>query len=180
MTNVLRSIAVVCALALLAPAGAVARGGHRHSRAHVHKVVKPHVNNHAHRRNVLVSGAVVGVDVDAKSVTVHVRHANRAGRALVDQDVVFTLADARLHVADANGDGVRDLGDVAVGDRVIVQAKVARDATVASPLAARHLVDPASHRRAEEHQATADDESTEANEAPEAPEAPEVPEAPQV
>jgi hypothetical protein len=77
------------------------------------------------------SGAV---DVDHGNV--HVRKAE-----LVDTTVAFDLTNAKLSVADTNGvDGVT-VDDVAVGDRVVVKAKLPRKEPGAQTFAARQLVD---------------------------------------
>jgi hypothetical protein len=70
---------------------------------------------------------VKAVDAAAKTVTVTVARAERGGRALRGKDVVFTVATARLAVADRNADGARDLADVAAGDRIRVVARVSRE-----------------------------------------------------
>jgi hypothetical protein len=58
---------------------------------------------------------------------VTVVRAERGGRALRGKDVVFTVAaGTRVQGADRNADGVRDLADVAAGDRVRVVARVSR------------------------------------------------------
>jgi hypothetical protein len=66
----------------------------------------------------------------------HVRKAD-----LVDTDVAFDLSAARLSVADTNGDSAVTLDDVAVGDKVVVKAKLAKGGPGEGPYAARQLVD---------------------------------------
>ena len=69
----------------------------------------------------------------------------RAG--LVGQTVVFDLTAARVVVADNNGDGKRDASDLQDGDKVVVQARLARRDPGAGPFAARKLVDQ-THKKA--------------------------------
>jgi hypothetical protein len=71
-------------------------------------------------------GTVKAVDAAAHTVTVTVARAQRGGRAPHGKDVVFTVAGARLAVADRNADGACTLADVAAGDRVRVVARVSR------------------------------------------------------
>jgi hypothetical protein len=78
-------------------------------------------------RHTEFRGTVKAVDAAAETVTVTVARAQRGGRALRGKDVVFTVAAAaRVQAADRNADGVRDLADVAAGDRVRVVARVSR------------------------------------------------------
>jgi hypothetical protein len=67
------------------------------------------------------------------------KHVRRAG--LVGEQVVFDLTDARIVVADNNGDGERDATDLQDGDNVLVQARLPRREPGAAPFAARKLVD---------------------------------------
>jgi hypothetical protein len=90
---------------------------------------------HAKPKNVVFKGVVVSSD--ATTVTVTVRKATKHGRALVGTDVAFTAA--KVKVADTNGDGVRNTADIAAGDRVVVQARIAKDSV--APYAARKVVD---------------------------------------
>lgn len=66
-------------------------------------------------------------------------HARKAGWK--DTDVAFDLSSAQIRVADTNDDGVRDLADVAVGDRVKVKARLAKRDPGAGPYEAQRLVD---------------------------------------
>ena len=75
------------------------------------------------------------------SVQVTVSGGNSKAKKLKGQTLTFDLTKAKVKVADVNKDGKRDLADVAVGDRVNVQAKVAGPVDPAQPVVARHFVD---------------------------------------
>jgi hypothetical protein len=64
----------------------------------------------------VVRGQVDGVEVAAKTVAVTVAKSNRHGRALAGKQLTLDLSAARLVVRDTNGDGSRDLNDVAALD----------------------------------------------------------------
>jgi hypothetical protein len=66
-------------------------------------------------------------------------HVRKAG--LVDTVVAFDLSSARVVVADVNGDGSKDVNDLAAGDRVVVKAKLPRKDPGAQPYSARQVVD---------------------------------------
>ena len=72
--------------------------------------------------------------------------AKKAG--LVGRTVALDLSAAKVVVDDVNADGVRDIGDVQVGDKVVVKVKAPRGVTAADTLAARQLVDQ-THKKAE-------------------------------
>jgi hypothetical protein len=94
-------------------------------------------------------GSVVSVDPTTDTVVVQVKQANhgRRGRALSGQSVTVDLTGARVRVADANGDGTRDINDVAAGDRVEVRVRLPRSqpADLSQPVAAQRFVDRAEH-----------------------------------
>ena len=75
------------------------------------------------------------------TVQVTVSSGNSRGKKLKGQTLTFDVSKAKVKVADVNNDGKRDLADVAVGDRVVVQAKVAGPLDAAKPVAARHFLD---------------------------------------
>jgi hypothetical protein len=66
----------------------------------------------------------------------HVRKAD-----LVGQDVQFNLDEAKLTVADTNGDGTTDLSDVQAGDAVVVMARLPKSDPGDQPFGAKRLVD---------------------------------------
>jgi hypothetical protein len=128
--------AVAAAAAVCAPAGAYAHGGHGNGHG------QRGADSHGPRwQTVVATGTVVSVDSDV--VTIQVRRANHHGRALRNQQVQLDLASARVRVKDVNGDGARDVADVAAGDRVVAQVRVPRGTTVdlTQPIAARKFVD---------------------------------------
>jgi hypothetical protein len=138
--NALVGISACAALAF--PAVALGHGGHggsshgpnQHANQHA---LRPH--GHRHDRNTIVSGTVAAVTGNV--VTVNVTGGNHAGRAFKGQAVQFDVSSARIVVADSNGDGKRNLSDVAVGDSVLVQAWLPRDGSGTQPFAARRLLD---------------------------------------
>ena len=67
------------------------------------------------------------------------RLVRRAG--LVGQTLAFDLAAARVHVADVNGDGMRDVADLQDGDVVVVKAYAPRRAPGAGRFVAHQVVD---------------------------------------
>ena len=66
-------------------------------------------------------------------------HARKAGWR--GTDVAFDLSSAQIRVADTNGDGVHDLADVTVGDRVKIKARLPKRDPGAGPYSAQRLVD---------------------------------------
>jgi carbohydrate-selective porin OprB len=85
---------------------------------------------------------------------VDVSHGNRHVRkgGLDDQTVQFDLIGAKLVVGDTNADAVVDLNDVAVGDAVVVKARLPKRDPGDQPFAARQLVDQ-THPAPEEDEA---------------------------
>ena len=67
------------------------------------------------------------------------RHVHLAG--LVGETIAFDLAAARVHVADVNGDGLRDAADLQDGDVVVVKAYAPRRAPGAGRFVAHQVVD---------------------------------------
>ena len=149
--TVLAALAVA-ALAVPAAAGAKPGGGKGHSKPaakekHVKKVT------FVFRGTFTAPGTVA---VDAGNA-----HARKGG--YVGQTVTFDFADAKVVVADTNGDLVRDVTDVKDGDRVLVTARVARRtkyAAGAEAVVARKLVDKAKAPVEDEEAAPVEDEET--------------------
>jgi len=63
----------------------------------------------------------------------------------IGDTVAFDLTDARIVVDDTNGDGNRDLADVAEGDKVLVKAKLPKRDPGSQPFDAKRLVDQSHH-----------------------------------
>ncbi len=66
-------------------------------------------------------------------------HARRGG--LIGDAVDFDFSDARVVVADTDGDGESTVADLVAGDRVLVQARLPRRSPGTGPFAARKVVD---------------------------------------
>lgn len=143
--NPKRTFAALCVAALVAcPAAATAKTGNggsgkgaeagaKHEGKKPKKPKKPKV--HTYEFKGLVAAVADG------NVQVQVLHGNSRGKKFKGQTLTFDLSKAKIKVADVNNDGKRDLADVAVGDRVMVQAKVAGPVDPAKPVVARHFLD---------------------------------------
>jgi hypothetical protein len=127
MKNRTKRAAGLLALAALAfPALAAAEQGERpgHDRAGERKS-----QEQANRpRPWNVHGAVTAVG--ETTVTVKIRRSSRLPRAMREREVTFDMSQARVLVRDKNGDGQKNLGDVAVGDRGHIKARLPRRATL--------------------------------------------------
>jgi hypothetical protein len=97
------------------------------------KPKKPKVKTYEFR------GVVAAVNEGTVEVTV--TGGNKRARELERQTLTFDVTKAKVKVADVNGDGKRDLADVAVGDRVKVQAKVAGPVDASKVVPAWHFHD---------------------------------------
>jgi hypothetical protein len=131
----LAALGMVAALAM--PTAAIAENdnaGHGKGAEHGKKAKKPKTDTYVFKGAVsAVAGGTVQVQVAA---------GNNRGRKYKGQTLSFDLAKAKVKVRDANGDGKRDLADVAVGDRVLIQAKLPRGALdVSQALPARQFLD---------------------------------------
>ena len=146
--NPKRTIAALSVAALVAcPAGATAKNDHSGGKAGKapkgeqqsdgggkgKKPKKPKVATYEFKGLVTVVGD--------GTVQVTVSGGNSRAKKLKGQTLTFDVTKAKVKVADVNNDGKRDLADVAAGDRVNVQAKVAGPVDAAKPVAARHFVD---------------------------------------
>jgi hypothetical protein len=149
-----RVLAVVAVGALAVPAAAQAKGGEGkgkgsgRDKASVAEVARP--GKGESRRNAkknptvshIFKGTIVSVDVAEGTAVVKVAKANHHGRVARNAQVTFDLAAAKLVVADVNADGAVNLADVAVGDKVLVQARLPkRGADLTRTVTARKLVD---------------------------------------
>ena len=82
-------------------------------------------------------------------------HVRKAG--LVGEAVEFDLSDAKLTVADTNGDGATDLSDIEAEDRVVVMAKLPKGDPGDQPFDARRLVDQTNPPEDEDDDGDGDD-----------------------
>lgn len=136
ITRPLVALGLVAALGLPTAAAAHGKAG-QHGK-------KPDKSGQFHGqkgRALNVKGTVTAIGDG--TIDVLVTHANHHGRALDGQTITFDVSNARIRVRDVNGDGVRDLADVVVGDRVDVHSRIAKGATPdpAQPLVAKHVID---------------------------------------
>lgn len=125
-------IAALAGLAIAAialPGAAAAKPGQGHGHAYG--------NGKSHGVSYVFKGTYSGDGIVA--VSKGNAHSRKAG--LVGVDVQFDLANAKLRIADTNGDTVIDTSDVVVGDKVVVKAKLPKGDPGAAPYAARQLVD---------------------------------------
>jgi hypothetical protein len=140
--------ALLLSAALLAvPAVATAKDhGQKHSKQE-HKSHSKSKGKKAKKVTFVFKGTFAAPGtVTVTSGNSHVRKGGFVGQA-----VTFDLAAAKIVVADTNGDGERNLADVKDGDKVLVQARVAKRTKYAAPaegetaaaLVARKLVDKA-------------------------------------
>ncbi len=153
--NLKRTAAALCAAALVAfPAGAMAKKSDERGSDKSGKSAKSKKPKKPKTATYVFKGTVAGKG-DGTQLQVAVVHGNSKGKKFKGQTLTFDLSKAKLKVADVNGDSKRDLADVAVGDRVVVQAKLPVGAVDASQaLPARHVNDqgpvPASEPENEE------------------------------
>jgi hypothetical protein len=134
---------IAAALAAAIPAAAIAKPDlPSQAQNHGNGQAQSHGKGQGKAKNAVFKGTVVSTDTTAGSLVVHVLKVNHWSKSFKDTDVTFTVATVkRINVADTNGDGARDLSDVKVGDPVLVQARITKDAV--QPFAARKLIDQA-------------------------------------
>jgi hypothetical protein len=148
ITSFARSaLAILAAGALAAPVAAEANGSPHHglgqsSRGDAH----PGKGRDKAKRNPTVTyvlkGTVVSADAAAGTAVVEVAKVNHQRHAGQDLTVTFDLTKAKIAVADVNADGVATSGDIAAGDRVLVQARLPRRSPdLTGTVVARTLVD---------------------------------------
>lgn len=130
MSRLRSSMVVALGIAALAiPAGAVANHGESHGKAKG----KTKTHNVAY----IFKGTYAG----ESSVKVEKGNARVRKGGFVGQTVAFDLTAARIVVDDVNADGQRTLDDVAVGDKVLVMARLPRKDPGTQPFVAKRLVD---------------------------------------
>jgi hypothetical protein len=141
-----RIAAAVCAAALLVPAASMAKGGEGHGKHDAAgKKGKAKGKGKPKQVTFVFKGTLAAVDPAGHSATLTFEKGNNWARRYVQRQgssaVAFDLTQAKVIVADVNASGTGDLADTAVGDQVIVQAKLAKNAEVAPSLGARKLID---------------------------------------
>jgi hypothetical protein len=140
--------AALGAAALVLPAAAVADPGHGNGRDKkpATEVVKGKAKP---KKAKTVSFVFKGTFTAPGTVKVVSGNAHVRKGGYVGQSVSFDLATAKLVAVDTNADQKVDLGDVADGDNVLVQARVTKGTKYAAPaegetagaIVARKLID---------------------------------------
>ena len=93
-------------------------------------------------RTFIFKGTVSSVDVEAGTVVVDVTSGNAIGRRFKGETVTFDLASGKVSSVETDGVLGITLADVLAGDKVVVQARLARATTPdGSTLTARKLTD---------------------------------------
>jgi len=109
-----KTFALLAALALLVPAGAIAkRSDDKPKKAKEQKVKVVTAN---------IRGVVVAND--GTTLKVSVEKASGQAKACKDRALSFDVSEARVHTADNDADGDMDAADVLVGHEVKVRGKV--------------------------------------------------------
>ena len=142
------TLAFLAAGALAAPGAAQAKGGsgeggeHRSLAADAHPGKAGDKAKHNPTVTYTFKATAVSVDAAAGTVVAKVAKTNHHGRSVRNATVTFDLSTARIIAADVNADGAATLADVAAGDKVLVQARLAkRSPDLSGTIVARKLVD---------------------------------------
>jgi len=149
MNSFKRSMIVALGVAALAvPAGAIASHGASHGKAD-HKGKGKGQRRHAVAW--VFKGYYKGEGSASEEGSVDVKHGNSRVRkgGYIGDKVAFDFSSARIVVADVNNDGQRDLADVAVGDWVLVKARLPRTDPGDQPFEAKRLIDKTSRYAAQ-------------------------------
>lgn len=150
----LKAFAVVAAMALLVPVGAVAKrpdGKPKKRNGHSVKLASANV------KGVVASN-------DGTTMTVTVAKVSGHLKGCKGQTLSFDVSEARVFTADNEPDGDMDAGDVLVGHEVKVRTKVARTKgkkTACSVVAETVLPAKAVHNRTTPKPEDAEEETTE-------------------
>jgi hypothetical protein len=130
--NLRTAAAALAASTLLIPSVALAGNGHgKGADKHVKKDKAAKTVKFVFKGTFTAPGTVTVTSGNA-----HVRKGGFVGQA-----VAFDFSSAKLVVDDVNGDGKKDIADVADGDNVKVQARVAKGTKFVAPAPAE--TDPA-------------------------------------
>jgi hypothetical protein len=120
----LKIFAVVCAMALLVPAGAIAkRPEGKPEKGNKHGASKKTHEPKLHLASVNLKGTVTAND--GTTMTMTVDKAGGHAKACKDASLTFDVSEARIHSADNEPDGDVDAMDVREGDEVKVRTKLA-------------------------------------------------------
>ena len=136
---------------------------------HGQKHAKQEHKSHSKKQGKKVTFVFKGTFAAPGTLTVTSGNSHVRKGGFVGQAVTFDLAAAKIVVADTNGDGERNLADVKDGDKVLVQARVAKRTKYAAPaegetaaaLVARKLVDKAAAESGDDATEHAPDTETE-------------------
>ncbi len=119
--------AASAALLLAAPAVAVAK--------------KPEDKGSKGKGSKTVSFVLKGTYEGGSTVLVAKGNGPAKKAGLVGETVTLDLSRAKIVADDVNADGIRNVDDVQVGDKVVVKVKAPRGTTAEDTLVARQLVD---------------------------------------
>lgn len=159
-----RIIATAAALALaVTPVALAKKGGESNGKGKEKSALKGQNGKGKGKnkaKNVTLKGTVISAD--AAGVVVMVEKSNKHGRHLVGTQQTFTAT--KVNVADTNGDLAYTTDDIADGDKVVVQARIAKDAV--GPYAARHVVDQTNPKPSDDEEDEVEAHEDEAHEAP--------------
>ncbi len=124
-----RMIATLIGAAVLAvPASAVAESEHKHPGKEMEK------GKGKHKRAKKVTFVFKGTFISPGTVEVRAGNAHARRGGFVGEAVTFDFEHAKVVVADTNGDGKRDVVDVADGDRVMVTARMLKRTRYVAPV----------------------------------------------
>jgi hypothetical protein len=130
------AIAVLAVAALAISSAAVASQGGNPGNGH------GNVNsNNGNPKTHDVAYVFKGTYAGASSVEVKSGNSRVRKDGLIGTTVAFDLTNAKIVVADTNGDGQRNLEDVMTGDKVLVKAMLPSTEPGSPPFAAKGLVD---------------------------------------
>ena len=136
MSRIRRNLIVALGVAALAVPGA-ALAHHKES----HTKGKGQAQGKGHSKPHNVAYVFTGTYAGNSTVTVAKGNSRVRKGGYVGQTVAFDLTDARIVVNDNNNDGARDLNDVAVGDKVLVKARLPKSSPGDQPFDADRLID---------------------------------------
>ena len=138
------------AAAMGIPVADAAAKGHGDGHGHKPAASENHGKGHGPKTRALnLKGTVTAVGDG--TIDVLVKKANHHGKDLRGKTVTVDVSNARIVVRDVNGDGNRDLADVAVGDRVGVHSRIAKGSAPdpAQPIVAKRVIDKGAPRTSE-------------------------------